>query len=82
MEAEIYKMFYEIHIVEKVNELKILGDEFVKNNKNRAKLIIKNKKIHLKNKLHIYRKYDIKIKMILVKNVQRLQTFKKIIHKR
>ena len=70
MEAEIYKMFYEIHIVEKVNELKILGDEFVKNNKNRAKLIIKNKN-------------DFSKKFIQQKlYVQRLQTFKKIIHKR
>ena len=53
------------------NEIQILGKEFVENNGNKGKLIIKNKKIHLKE---FYENIDnekdiIKIKMNLDKNI-------------
>ena len=42
MEVEIYKMTFKRNYT---NELIILGEEFVKNNKNKGFLIIDNKKI-------------------------------------
>ena len=69
MEVELYKMTYKIR--NNSNELKILGEEFVKNNKNKGFLIIDNKKKKLNSK------YDIsnhnfsqkKIQMILNRNI-------------
>ena len=59
MEAKIFKMIYK-NINKKDNKeklknykenkevkLKILGEQFVKNNKNKAKLIVNNKKYNL-----------------------------------
>ena len=45
MENEKYVMFYQIHLNN--NILRILGEEFVKNNKNKGKIIYSNKKYHL-----------------------------------
>ena len=42
MELEIYELKYKK--VENNNNLRILGEDFVKNNRNKAKLIINNKK--------------------------------------
>ena len=71
MEIETYKMIYEKERTQK--KLIILGDEFVKNNKNRAKLIIENKKNYLTSELKMKRRwrwiYELKIKMILIKNL-------------
>ena len=43
MEVDIYKMLYKIKNTN-IN-LRILGDIFVRNNKNKGKLIINNKKM-------------------------------------
>ena len=51
METEIYKMLYKIN--KNMTNLTILGEEFAKNNKNKGKLIIKNKKFRLKNVIKI-----------------------------
>ena len=69
MEVEIYKMTFKKG--NNANELIILGEEFVKNNKNKGFLIIDNKKIKLNSK------YDIsnvnfsqkKIKLVLNRNI-------------
>jgi len=42
MEVQIYKMQYKIYNNKK--DLRILGENFVKNNKNKANIIINNKK--------------------------------------
>ena len=69
MELEIYKLIYETE--GKRKDFRILGDEFVKNNENRAKLIINNKKFYLQNKITIKKRriYELKIKMILITNL-------------
>ena len=60
MELEIYKMIYEIDEKEEKDEkFRILGDEFVKNNKNKAKLIIKNKKCDLQSERPVKKRRDI-----------------------
>ena len=51
MEVEMYKMTFKIS--NNANELIILGEEFVKNNKNKGFLIIDNKKIKLNSKYDI-----------------------------
>ena len=43
MDKEIYKMTYKIE--NNIEELRIVGEEFVKNNRNKSILIINNKKI-------------------------------------
>ena len=67
MEFEIYKMTYKI---EKNNtKLRILGEYFVKNNKNKGKLMFNNKKYSLK---HIISVKDIRkniMQIILNKNI-------------
>ena len=59
MEGLRFKMIYMKKINNKLkekrifnNEIRILGDEFVKNNKNKAKLIINNKKYKLKEHIN------------------------------
>ena len=47
MEVEIYKMIYKRS--NNIKELKILGENFVKHNKNKGNIIINNKKEKLKN---------------------------------
>ena len=67
----IYKMGYKIE--ENQNKLKILGTNFVKNNRNKAKLVINNKKSNLKDELLLkdinFPEYNLKIKMILLNNL-------------
>ena len=73
MEFEIYKMLYKI-----VNSnLRILGNIFVKNNKHKGKLIINNKKEKISEFINIMSKKDenIKIKILLVKNVKNKSCF-------
>ena len=67
MDVEIYKMTYK----KRKNELVILGEEFVINNKNKGFLIINNKKNKLNSKLaiSINNFTQEKIKMILNKNI-------------
>ena len=66
MEKEIYKMIYKIN-KKAANNLTILGEEFVKNNKNKGKLSINNKKQFLKNSITIdnIKQSKLKIKIIL-----------------
>ena len=68
MEVEKYKMIYKI---EKDRYLKILGKNFVKNNINKGKLIINNKKYALNDFIIIndFKNDKIKIKIILSKNI-------------
>ena len=67
MEVEKYKMIYKIE--NKSNNLRILGDDFVKNNINKGKLIINNKKFSLKSIISINEMKKCKIEIILVKNI-------------
>ena len=62
---EIYKLIYKKE--NNINNLRILGETFVKNNRNKGGLIIKNKKYYLKDILSVNKtNLDIlKIKMIL-----------------
>ena len=68
MEIERYIMVY--GIMERNNYIKLLGEEFVKNNRNKGKIIHKNKIYPLQEFFYIYdNKNDhLKIKMILNKN--------------
>ena len=69
MEVEIYKMIYKKGI--DINNLKILGEEFVKNNRNKGKLAINNKKMFfpIKGILSFHNIKQNKIQMILSKNI-------------
>ena len=67
MELEIFKLTHKKEI--KANNLRILGEEFVKNNKNKGKLIINNKKYPLKVFISDYVLKERKIKMILRKDI-------------
>ena len=66
MEAELYKMTYKF---EKNKVLRILGEEFVKNNRNKGKLIINNRKFFLEGELLINKIKKNNIKMKLNKNI-------------
>ena len=48
---EIYKLIYKKE--NNINNIRILGETFVKNNRNKGALIIKNKKYHLKDILSV-----------------------------
>ena len=67
MEKERYKMLY----LKAKDKTRILGFNFVKNNKNKAKLIINNKKYKLKEFLNKkeYKDDIIKINMIFNKEL-------------
>ena len=71
MEVERYMMLYELN--EKEDQIRILGDEFVKSNYNKAKLVFNNRKFPLFSILpfdEIEEKKDkIKIELILNKNI-------------
>ena len=70
METEKCIMIYKIE--ENSNKLKILGDEFVRNNENRGKMIIKNKKHKIKEFIVIKNNNindKLKIRIILNKNL-------------
>jgi len=67
MEVEVYKMIYK---KEKVKyNLRIVGEVFKKNNKNKAKIIINNKKYPLSDVLSVENVKQNKILMILSKNI-------------
>ena len=68
MEMERYRMFYEIK--KKSNYIRILGEEFVKNNKNKGYIIYKHKKYPLQGLLAFqHPKNDkLKIQMLLSKD--------------
>jgi len=68
MEMEKYLMTYEID--KDQNALRVLGEEFVRNNKNKGILIYKNKKYSLKGLFEPFYIKDnkLKIKMLLIKN--------------
>ena len=65
MEEERFRMIYKID--KNKNTLNVLGGDFVKNNRNKAKLIIKNKKCYLEEFIQInnFQKENLKICMIL-----------------
>ena len=69
MEMKCYKMIYKIE--KNTEKLTILGKDFIKNNKNKCKLIINNKKYSLDEFFIIKEnKYDnIKIGLILIKDL-------------
>ena len=67
MEVEIYKMTYKIKNDE--NILRILGQDFVKNNRNKGKIIINNKKFNLKDIILVNNIKQKKMKMLLNKNI-------------
>ena len=70
MEMKLFKMTYKTR--ENDNYLKILGEDFVKNNKNKGKLAINNKKLNLKDTIFfgndVLNKIN-KLKMLLCKNI-------------
>ena len=86
MEAEIYKMTYKIG--KNQRNLRILGEDFVKNNRNKGFLNINNKKYPLKeiisanniepNKIKIILKEDIFNKSCMFKNCESLESLLKI----
>ena len=70
-----YQMKYKIDksLVDN-NILKILGKTFVKNNRNKAKLIYRNKKYNLKDyfKLKIFKKSELKIDILLSQDISNI----------
>ena len=67
MEFEIYRLSHKKEI--RTNNLRILGEEFVKNNRNKGQLVIDNKKIALQAVISNYNFKQNKMKMILCKNI-------------
>ena len=67
MKAEIYKMTYKVGSNTKV--IRLLGKEFIKNNRNKVKLIINNKKYKINNYISSDDIEKNKIKIILNKNI-------------
>ena len=66
-----YCMIYIIS--EQMKKVRILGKEFVKNNKNKGKLIYKNHKFPLKEEIEIKEKNNIlKVQMVLSDNIRNL----------
>ena len=63
MDMEIYKMEYSIR--NKTNKLRVIGENFMKNNKNKGKLIINNKKVPLYDIISFDYKEQTKIKLII-----------------
>jgi len=67
MKVEIYNMKYQIE--KNLYDLRILGEEFTRNNRNKGKLIINNKKFELKSIISVNNYEHIKIQMVLSKNI-------------
>ena len=69
MEFNIQTMLYEKE--ENSEDLRILGEYFCRNNKNKGKIIINNKKYYLKEFIEIknMKEKRIKIKMVINKNL-------------
>ena len=81
---ELYSMTYKLE--KNQTNLRILGKEFVNNNKNKGFLIIDNKKMHLKeivqikkSKIYMMLNKNIYNKNCLFKNCNLLESFSKII---
>ena len=70
MEVEIYEMIYKIKKTE--DNLRILGENFVKNNENKGNIIINNKKERIKGVIPMNYLKQSKIKMVLTKNIYNL----------
>ena len=64
---ELNKMIYKIE--DNKNNLRVLGKEFVKKNKNKGKLIINNKKFSLNEMISVKDIIKNKILMILYENI-------------
>ena len=64
---EIYKIKYRTENIS--NNLRILGENFVKNNRNKVKLIINNKKVYLKDKIPVQNSPKMKLIIILIRAV-------------
>ena len=89
MEMTRYLMKYIIKSLLYNYSLNILGKDFVKNNRNKAKLIIENKKYYLKENIELnnIKKLELKIDILLSKDIcnlscmfkdcERLLTFSK-----
>ena len=70
MEVEIYKMIYNISkSIKDKDNLRIIGENFVINNKNKGNIIINNKKAKIKSNILINNLKQNKIKMVLSKNI-------------
>ena len=72
MEKVIYKMIYKIEKTKTDGFYKVLGEEFVENNKDKAKLIINNKIYELSEKIRINNLkngYFIKVKLIFFNDI-------------
>ena len=67
MEVELYKMAYKIE--KDIDKIRILGEDFVKNNINKGKLSINHKKYPLKEFVSSIGNESIKMKMILMHNI-------------
>ena len=69
MEDERFRMIYKRD--KNKSRLNVIGEDFVKNNRNKAKLIINNKKCYLKEFIQInnFQKENIKIYMILSRDI-------------
>ena len=66
-ENNIYILIFKISETKKEKNLQILGEDFVKNNINKGKIVYNNKKYNLRNKFKIRneKEFEIKIKMVL-----------------
>ena len=73
-ELGLYIIDFEIHKEIKSDNIRILGHYFIKNNKNKSKLIINNKKYNLKEFINIneFKEDKIKIKIILNKDLSNI----------
>ena len=74
MEEGVYKLLYDLEIDgEDRSELRVLGKDFVRKNKNKFKLIMNNKKTVLKEEFNFnllgIKERIIKLKLLLDKNI-------------
>ena len=67
MEIEIYKMTFKIQKEMKI--LRILGEDFQENNRNKGKLVINNKKYTLQNVIPINNSTPKTLKLVLSKDI-------------
>ena len=67
MEVEIYKL--EFSLQKNANASRVLGEYFVKNNRNKGKLIINNKKFILNEVISLNIIKQNKVKVILIKKL-------------
>ena len=68
MKVERHKMSYKIDNNDSKNKIRILGYDFVKNNSNKGKIIINNKKSMMKEYIIIDNIKDNKIKVKIILN--------------